>query len=138
MRRKARGSVPGWLVEQWPDAVLLTDAKGRIAYVNRAFEALTGYARADVIGRTPAMLKSGSQSRGFYRRLWARLRAGKPFRAVFLNRRRAASIWAPADSGSPAIAEHMASTSGRIFGSTFRIPSSIGHRPAGSELASAL
>ena len=93
MRREARGSVPGWLVEEWPDAVMLTDAKGRIAYVNRAFEALTGYARADVIGRTPAMLKSGSQSRGFYRRLWARLRAGKPFRAVFLNRRKSGELF---------------------------------------------
>ena len=93
MRRKARGSVPGWLVEQWPDAVMLADAKGRIAYVNRAFEALTGYARTEVIGRTPAMLKSGSQSRSFYRRLWRRLRSGKPFRAVFLNRRKSGELF---------------------------------------------
>jgi diguanylate cyclase (GGDEF)-like protein/PAS domain S-box-containing protein len=80
-------------VEQWPDAVVLADAGGRIVYVNRAFESLTGYAAAEVIGRTPGMLKSGRQPRSFYRRLWNRLRAGKPFRGVFLNRRKSGELF---------------------------------------------
>jgi diguanylate cyclase (GGDEF)-like protein/PAS domain S-box-containing protein len=88
-----KNALPAWLVEQWPDAVMLTDAKGRIAYVNRAFEALTEYRRDEVIGRTPAMLKSGAQTRGFYRRLWARLRGGKAFRGVFLNRRKSGELF---------------------------------------------
>lgn len=88
-----KSALPAWLVEQWPDAVMLADARGRIAYVNRAFEALTGYSRAEVIGRTPAMLKSGEQSRGFYRRLWKRLRDGKAFRGVFLNRRKSGELF---------------------------------------------
>jgi diguanylate cyclase (GGDEF)-like protein/PAS domain S-box-containing protein len=88
MKKRNRVSAPGWLVEQWPDAVVLTDPKGRIAYVNRAFESLTGFARREVLGRTPALLKSGVHDGGFYRRLWSRLRAGKSFRGVFLNRRK--------------------------------------------------
>jgi diguanylate cyclase (GGDEF)-like protein/PAS domain S-box-containing protein len=86
--RSPRASLPGSLVEQWPDAVLVADPKGRIVYVNRAFESLTGYARADVIGRTPGMLKSGTQDGAFYRRLWRRLDRGQPFRGVFVNRRK--------------------------------------------------
>ena len=93
MRRKPRALLPAWLVEQWPDAVMVADAKGRIAYVNRAFETLTGFPRAEVLGRTPAVLHSGAHDRAFYRRLWARLRVGKPFRGVFLNRRKSGELF---------------------------------------------
>jgi diguanylate cyclase (GGDEF)-like protein/PAS domain S-box-containing protein len=93
MRRKPRATLLAWLVEQWPDAVMVADARGRIAYVNRAFEALTGFSRAEVLGRTPAMLHSGAHDRAFYRRLWARLRVGKPFRGVFLNRRKSGELF---------------------------------------------
>ena len=93
MRKRAPASLPGRLVEQWPDAVLIADAKGRIAYVNRAFESLTGYSRREVIGRTPAVLKSGTHEPRFYRRFWKRLRAGKPFRGVFLNRRKSGELF---------------------------------------------
>lgn len=92
-KRRASTSLPGWLVEQWPDAVMVADAKGRIAYVNRAFESLTGYSRGEVIGRTPAMLKSGAQSPAFYRRLWKRLHKGEAFRGVFLNRRKSGELF---------------------------------------------
>jgi diguanylate cyclase (GGDEF)-like protein/PAS domain S-box-containing protein len=84
---------PAWLVEQWPDAVLLTDRDGRIQYVNRAFERLTGYRSGEVLGRTPAMLKSGQQDAGFYRRMWSALRRGRAYRGVFLNRRKDGSLF---------------------------------------------
>ena len=93
MARSARASVPRWLVDQWPDAVVLTDAKGRIVYANRAFESLTGYPAAEVLGRSPGMVKSGAQPKGFYRRLWRALRAGKPFRGIFLNRRKSGELF---------------------------------------------
>ena len=93
MARKAGTSVPAWIVEQWPDAVLVADPKGRIAYVNRAFETLTGYRRGEVIGRTPAMLKSGQHSLAFYRRLWRQLDRGEAFRGVFLNRKKSGELF---------------------------------------------
>ncbi|HET7362939.1 MAG TPA: diguanylate cyclase [Burkholderiales bacterium] len=76
------------MVEQWPDAVLLTDAKGVIEYVNPAFERLTGYRAREVLGHTPAIVKSGRHDARFYRQLWSRLRRGQAFRGVFLNRRK--------------------------------------------------
>ncbi len=92
-KMKPLAAAPGWLVEQWPDAVMLTDADGVIEYVNPAFEALTGYRRAEVVGRTPALLKSGRQDPRFYRRMWAAIRKGKPFRGVFLNRRKSGELF---------------------------------------------
>src|SRR5205809_4827613 len=77
----------GW-VEQNPDAVLITDETGVIEYVNPAFESLTGYARADAVGRTPRILKSGTQDAEFYRGLWRSILAGKSFHEVFVDRRK--------------------------------------------------
>ena len=75
-------------VEQCPDAVLVTDPAGRIVYANPAFERMTGYASAQIAGRTPALLKSGIHEADFYRRLWSTLLAGQEFRALFANRRK--------------------------------------------------
>ena len=65
------------VIEQWPDAVMIANRAGIIEYVNPAFEALTGFSRAEVLGRTPAMLRSGAQDGAFYRRLWREIRAGR-------------------------------------------------------------
>ncbi len=81
------------VLEQVADAVMVTDAGGRIEYVNAAFEAVTGWRREEVLGRTPAILRSGLHDEGFYRRLWTRLRAGEAVREVFANRRRDGSLY---------------------------------------------
>lgn len=84
---------PAWLVREWPDALMLTNAAGVIEYVNPAFERLTGYKAREVVGRTPAALKSGRHDRRFYGRLWARLSKGQTFRGVFLNRRKGGELF---------------------------------------------
>lgn len=71
-----------------PDAVLVTDPQGIIKYVNPVFERMTGYGMSELLGRTPAMLKSGAHEADFYRRLWATILAGGEFRAIFTNRRK--------------------------------------------------
>jgi diguanylate cyclase (GGDEF)-like protein/PAS domain S-box-containing protein len=80
-------------LEQCPDGVLATDRGGRIQYVNSAFERLTGYRAAELVGRTPALLKSGMHEADFYRSLWAALLAGQDFRAVFCNRRKGGELY---------------------------------------------
>ena len=80
-------------LEQCPDGVLATDREGRIEYVNPAYERLTGYESRELVGRTPALLKSGMHEADFYRRLWAALLAGEEFRAVFCNRRKGGEVY---------------------------------------------
>ncbi len=93
MRKRAAAAFAGWFAREWPDALLVTDARGVIEYVNPAFERLTGYKSAEVLGRTPALLKSGRQDSAFYRRLWLRLRHGQPYRGIFVNRRKDGALF---------------------------------------------
>lgn len=44
------------VLEAIPDAVVVTDRKGNIVFVNRAGEAMTGYGRAELIGQTVEIL----------------------------------------------------------------------------------
>jgi diguanylate cyclase (GGDEF)-like protein/PAS domain S-box-containing protein len=82
-----------WSVEQSSDAVIIADADGVIEYVNPAFEAMTGFARSEAIGRKPAIMKSGHHGPEFYRDLWGALRAGVEFRDVFINRKKGGELF---------------------------------------------
>ncbi|WP_304307910.1 bifunctional diguanylate cyclase/phosphodiesterase [Pseudacidovorax intermedius] len=55
------------------DGITLTDARGNIVDVNPAFCRITGYSRAEVIGRNPSMMQSGRHDRAFYTAMWKRI-----------------------------------------------------------------
>ncbi len=52
------------------EGILISDRDARIIRINHAFAQLTGYSAAELIGETPAMLKSGRHDAEFYRSLW--------------------------------------------------------------------
>ena len=79
--------------EQCPDAVIVTDRDGRVEYVNAACERVTGYGRDELVGRSPAALKSGTHEADFYRALWSSLLSGREFRGVFANRRKSGELY---------------------------------------------
>jgi len=80
-------------VEHTSDAVFITDREGRIEYVNPAFETMTGFTRAEAIGETPRLLKSGEQSDAYYRRLWSCVLSGIVFRDVVVNRKKSGELY---------------------------------------------
>ncbi len=80
-------------IAQTADAVMITDRQGIIEYVNPAFETMTGYVRADVIGAGSNILKSGRQGETFYQRLWSTILAGEPFSDVLVNRRKDGTLY---------------------------------------------
>lgn len=80
-------------VEQTADSILITDKHGTVEYVNPAFEATTGYAREEIIGRTPRLLKSGVHDAAFYREVWAKISGGRVFRGTITNRRKNGEIY---------------------------------------------
>ncbi len=55
-------------VEQSAVPILITDSVGSIEYVNAKFTEQSGYAQAEVIGKNPKMLKSGTTPREVYQR----------------------------------------------------------------------
>jgi sigma-B regulation protein RsbU (phosphoserine phosphatase) len=81
------------VVEATADAVIVTDRDGRIEYVNPAFETVSGYSRADVLGRDPSILKSGAHTREYYAGLWRTLVDGQVFRGTFVNRKKSGELF---------------------------------------------
>jgi PAS domain S-box-containing protein len=75
-------------VEQSPESIVITDLDGAIDYVNPAFLAVTGYARADLIGQNPRILHSGQTPRATYTDMWATLTHGLAWKGEFINRRK--------------------------------------------------
>ena len=56
-------------VEQTPSAISIADPQATILYVNRAFEALTGYAREEVIGQNQSILNNRATPESIYQEL---------------------------------------------------------------------
>lgn len=75
------------------EGIAITDPQGRILAVNGAFTALTGYPAGDVVGKTPAMLRSGRHGREFYARMWLALRDEGRWQGEIWNRRKGGEIY---------------------------------------------
>lgn len=74
-------------------AILVTDAQGRILRANPAFTRITGYSEEEVLGQNPRILQSGRQDVTFYHRLWAQLQWHGHWEGEIWNRRRDGSIY---------------------------------------------
>ncbi|MEW5959904.1 MAG: PAS domain S-box protein [Chloroflexota bacterium] len=80
-------------IEQTAESVIITDPDGAILYVNPAFEQITGYSRAEVIGQTPRLLKSDRHSPAFYEELWSTIKQGRVWRGRFINRKKDGALY---------------------------------------------
>ena len=66
-------------VEQTAEAIILTDAQGRIEYANPAFARATGIDLADAIGRRPWTIIPLAPSAGRFRAIARHVRSGRPW-----------------------------------------------------------
>ncbi len=73
-------------VEQSPALIMITDATGRIEYVNPKFTEATGFTPEEAIGQTARILKSGKTPLEVYQELWRTLLAGREWSGEILNR----------------------------------------------------
>lgn len=81
-------------VEESPATIIVTDARGRIQYVNRRFETASGWMRQEVLGRTPKFLQSGDTPVAEYARMRAVLASGETWSGMLRNRRKdGGSYW---------------------------------------------
>ncbi len=80
-------------VEDAADAIIMTDPKGIIYYVNPAFRTITGYAPEEVRGGTPSILRSGLTPDWVYRDMWGAVNAGRPWRGELRNRRKSGDLY---------------------------------------------
>lgn len=88
------------------EAVLITDAEGVIQRVNAAFTRLTGYEEAEVLGKTPRILKSEHHERSFYQQMWRAIDTIGVWRGEIWNRRKDGSAFPAWETISAVRDEH--------------------------------
>jgi diguanylate cyclase (GGDEF)-like protein/PAS domain S-box-containing protein len=75
------------------NAIVIVDRDGRIVWVNRAFTAMTGYSKEEVLGKNPRLLKSGEQPESYYAKLWSTILSGQVWRGEIVNRRKDGTMY---------------------------------------------
>jgi diguanylate cyclase (GGDEF)-like protein/PAS domain S-box-containing protein len=80
-------------VEHNPSAIIITDARGVIEYVNPAFTVISGYGFEEVIGKSPSILKSGLTSEAVYHDLWNTITNGRVWHGELCNKRKKGDLY---------------------------------------------
>ena len=80
-------------IEQTINPLIITNRKGIIKYVNPAFCALTGYSIEELIGVSPALLKSGIHPKEFYRDLWQAILSGNSWQSEICNKKKNGELY---------------------------------------------
>jgi PAS domain S-box-containing protein len=75
-------------MEAAESGVFITNITGSIVWTNKAFNALTGYNKSELIGKTPEILKSGEQDEHFYGNLWENISKGIAWHGKLVNRKK--------------------------------------------------
>lgn len=70
------------------NSTVITDAKGNIKWVNKAFISLTGYQLDEVVGKNPRILKSGKHDKQFYKEMWGTIKSGKTWEGEITNKKK--------------------------------------------------
>jgi PAS domain S-box-containing protein len=81
------------VIELSPVAIVMTDLKGKICFVNPKFCSVTGYESIDLIGANPSVLKSGEHPPQFYEGLWDVVLSGNVWTGTFRNKRKDGSFF---------------------------------------------
>jgi diguanylate cyclase (GGDEF)-like protein/PAS domain S-box-containing protein len=74
--------------EHSAEGIMVTDADARILTVNPAFTQITGFSQDELIGKTPAILRSNRHDDDFYREIWDALHEQGRWQGKIWNRRK--------------------------------------------------
>jgi diguanylate cyclase (GGDEF)-like protein/PAS domain S-box-containing protein len=75
------------------ESITVTDVQGYIVAVNPAFEHITGYSEAEVMGLSPRILRSGRHDALFYRNMWDCLATEGQWQGEIWNRRKNGQVY---------------------------------------------
>lgn len=80
-------------IEASPVSVIITDTMGSIEYVNPKFTEITGYSTEEVIGQSTNILRSGTHSLDFYKKIWSTIEAGQVWTGEICNRKKNGELY---------------------------------------------
>ncbi|CAH2603219.1 PAS domain S-box protein [Rhodovastum atsumiense] len=115
-------------IEVPADAPLVssTDTTGRITFVNRAFQQVSGFSRDELIGQPHNLVRHPHMPKEAFANLWATIKAGRPWEGLVKNRTKSGDFYWVRANVAPII------EAGRVVGYI-----SIRSRPAREEIAGA-
>jgi PAS domain S-box-containing protein len=89
-RKRAEGQIllQATALESAANAIVLTDCEGKILWINRAFELLTGFPAEEVAGKDMRILNSGTQDAAFFKDMWETILAGRTWHGKMVNARK--------------------------------------------------
>jgi PAS domain S-box-containing protein len=80
-------------VESTAEAVVVTDKRGVIQYVNPAFEQVTGYGRAEAIGRDVHLFDSGQHDEEFFRQMRETIHVEGVWKGRLINQKKDGTVY---------------------------------------------
>lgn len=83
----------GCVFDSTAEGIMIANPAGEIIAVNTAFETITGYSQAEVLGLNPRLLRSGRHQPMFYQGLWAALLEAGLWQGEIWNRRKNGEIY---------------------------------------------
>jgi len=75
-------------IQQSPIAIVITDLKGTMEYVNSKFSENSGYSYKEAIGQNSRILKTEGTPPEIHKQLWETIRAGRIWEGDFCNRKK--------------------------------------------------
>ena len=81
------------IFEHTAEGIMVLDAEVRIAQVNPAFCAITGYAVDEVVGRSPSIMASGRHDEAFFADMRAQLAREGSWQGEIWNRRKSGDLY---------------------------------------------
>ncbi len=92
-RTEKRLTLAKRIIEGGNEAIVVTDSNATIIDVNAAFCRQCGYARDELIGRNPRLLKSGKHGSEFYERMWTNLLTTGEWQGEIWGRRKNGELY---------------------------------------------
>jgi len=89
-RKRAEGQIllQTTALESAANAIVITDRQGKILWLNRAFEVLTGFPAEEVAGKDMRILNSETQDDAFFKEMWETILAGRTWHGEMVNVRK--------------------------------------------------
>ncbi len=89
-RKRAEGQIllQSTALEAAANAIVITDREGKILWINRAFELLTGFPAEEVAGKDMRILNSDTQDDAFFKEMWETILAGRTWHGKMVNVRK--------------------------------------------------
>ncbi|MDD5413036.1 MAG: EAL domain-containing protein, partial [Methylobacter sp.] len=81
------------IIENSREGIITTDKNAIIQTCNAGFTRITGYTKADVVGKTPSIISSGRHDKKFYQSMWEKIITDGCWHGEIWNRRKNGEVY---------------------------------------------